>query len=441
MIQGGQIYYYGAFAKAVREFLWAPGRLENYGPKDYIQEINKTEMRQTFTSNTFVKLDGADEFRGAKGINPDVLIADEGADYSNDFWNAMMPNLMAKDALILVISSPPWNLEEAPDKPVFFVRLMDLWKKYQDEGIRDNKPNKYAYFNMPTETNPHISKEWLKEERKTLFAMGLDDEWKREYMAQRVRAGGKRIIGTFDRKMHVYSHEFLTQKIEKNLTILHWTTTVDPSQSAFGVLVLAIDPYSKEVFFLDEILERDENETTEQMLLPRILKKEDEFYPSDDRSRFIRVCDEAARWWIVGCSNDPALGVPFEQTEKSLNSIEMGLSLLRTLFFLDKGYVSERCVNFIWQLENWKRDRKGNFPKGNDDLIDCARYGLHVNGYYLSRDEAPKIAVLHPREQLKHARRGLEEDMAVFEDNALVADIMGFAHRDDDELKEDEPWN
>lgn len=441
MIQGGQIYYYGAFAKAVREFLWAPGRLEQYGPREYISETHKTEMRLTFTSGTFVKLDGADEFKGSKGINPDVLIADEAADYPDAFWNAMMPNLAAKDAIILVITSPPWQLETSPGEPVYFVRLMDLWKKHMKEGERTGTPNKYAYYNMPTSTNEHISKEWLDEERKTLIAMGLEHEWQREYEAKRVTGGGKRIIGTFDRKRHCFKHDFLLEKIKKDISILQWTTIVDPSQSAFGGLVMAINPYTKETYWLDEVFERDENETTEQLLWPRLRRIEDELFPSDDPNRFVRVCDEAAKWWIVGCANDPAIGVSFEQTEKVLNSIEMGLSLLRTVFFLDKGYVSERCQNFIWQLENWKRDKKGQMPDKDCDLIDCSRYGLHVNGYYITRDEKPMMAKLHPREQRRRLVNDMEHEIASLEENDLAKDLLGFAHNDeDDELSEDQ-WN
>lgn len=414
MIQGGQIYYFGAYAKAVREFLWAPGRLQNHGPKEYVKETHKTEMRLTFTSETFVKLDGSDEFKISKGFNPDVVILDEFADYSEDFWIAMSPNFASKDTIVIIVSSPPWILESEPGKPVIFTRIADLWQKYQKMAEAQGKLSKYVYVNQPTHTNPHIPKAWLEQEKNDLTAMGLDDVYEREYEAKRVIGGGKRIIGTYEKARHMKSHEWIMrEKIEKNRSILQWITIADPSNSAFGVLHMAINPYNKEVFFLDEILEKQESETTEQSLWPRIKAKEEDLYPDDgeDTEKFLRVSDEAAKWWIVGCANDPEINAHFDPTEKHLNSKEFGLSLLRSIFRYDKGFVSDRCPWFSWQVENYRKDKRGNIPKANDDLIDCGRYGLHKVAYYLSQDDIPKTATPHPREVQRQQRVSVEDDL------------------------------
>lgn len=377
MIQGGQIYYFGAYQKSVREFLWAPGRLQNHGPREYIKEIHKTEMRQTFISETFVKLDGADEFRLSKGFNPDVVILDEFADYPEDFWPAMSPNFASKDAIVVIISSPPWVLENAPGEPVLFVRIADLWKQYMEEAVRQKKRTKYIYLNFPSSVNEkNLPPGFLAQEKAELTAMGLEDIWLREYEAKRVTGGGKRIIGTYAKEKHMVPHDWLiANKIERNRDVLQWCTGVDPSQSAFGVLHVAVNPYSKEVYFLDEILEKQDTETTEHLLWPRIKAKEDELYPEEgtevDSERWDRVCDEAAKWWIIGCANDPEINANFSPTEKATHSIEFGLSLLRSIFRYDKAYLSDRCQWFGYYLENWRRDKRGNIPDTGKDLIDC----------------------------------------------------------------------
>lgn len=413
MMKDSQIYYYGAYAKAVREFIWSPGRLQNHGPTEYVKEIHKTEMRITFHTNTFVKCDGADEFRVSKGYNPDVVILDEFADYPEDFWIAMSPNFASKDAIVLIITSPPWMLESEPGKPVICCRIADLWAKYENEAKAAGKRSKYKYLNHPTHINPHISKEWLKQEEEELREMGLDDVWEREYLGRRVIGGGKRIIPTF-KPEHIRPHEEIMAEIEKDLNILQWASIADPSQSAFGVLLMAVNPYSKDVYFLDEILEKEDAETTEQALWPRIQEKEDELYPPEkamDEDRFLRTADEAAKWWIVGCASDPEINVHYNPTEKHLHSKEFGLSLLRAIFKSGRGHVSDRCKWLAWQMENYKRDKRGQIPKKNDDLIDCGRYGLHSLAYFLSPEEIKQKRVLHLREQQKANHRSLEEDM------------------------------
>jgi hypothetical protein len=403
MIQNGQGYYFGAVAKGAREFIWSNERLQNWGPREFVSDINKTDMRLTFTSGTFVKVDGADEFRGSKGFNPDFMILDEAADYPDGFWHAMRPNFASKDCIVVVVSSPPWILEEAPGKPVYFCRMMDLWKKYMQEAKAKGARPKHFYCNYPSHVNAkNLPPGFLEQEEKELRDMGCDDIWEREYLARRVTAGGRRIVGSFKPDRHVYSHdELIKEHIERNRNTLTWITAVDPSQTLFGTLIMAVNPYTKEVFFLDEIAEQDENETTEAQLWPRIAEKEQDIIGEDtgeeDSERFLRVCDEAAKWWIVGCANDPGIGIAFNPTEKALNSIEYGVSLLRELFKHNLGYVSDRCSMFIYQLTNWRRDARGLIPEKGKDLIDCGRYGLHEAGYYLTRDEIPEIKKAHPR--------------------------------------------
>ncbi len=438
-IQGGQIYYYGAYAKAVREFIWASQRLQKHGPESYVSDIHKTEMRITFTSGTFVKCDGADEFKISKGFNPDVVILDEFADYDEDFWVAMSPNFASKDTIVIIISSPPWLLESEPGKPVIFCRIADLWAKYQKDAEKKGLNSKYRYYNQPTTKNPHISREWLAEEKQALIDLDLEDVWMREYEAKRVVGGGKRIVGTYFAAQHMKPHDILMQKLDRDKTILVWASIVDPSNSAFGYLCMAVNPYTKEVYFLDEILEKSEDETTEQAISPRIKAIEDELFSDEENSdteRFERVCDEAAKWFIVGCANDPQIGVHWHPTEKHLHTKEFGISLLRTLFRYNKGYVSDRCKWLSWQLENYRKDKKGAIPKLNDDLIDAARYGLHKLGWYLSPDDIPRTSTPHPKIVHLALRRGPEEDLLELGRDLRSHDGLVFH----DNMREDK-WN
>jgi hypothetical protein len=410
MIQNGQGYFFGGWQKAVREFLWENNRLQRWGPKEYVAEVNETDMRLTFTSGTFVKLDGADKFAVSKGFNPDFIVLDEFADYPEEFWHAMSPNFASKDCIVIIISSPPWELEKAPDDPVLFVRLADLWKENMERGEETKTWNKYAYVNLPTHVNEaNLPPGFLEEERKTLIALGLEDIWQREYLARRVVGGGKRLVGTFSAERHKKDHRWMLDRIAKDAHHMTWITACDPgSSSVFGALIIAINEYTKEVYFFDEVYETQENETMVELLWPRIQAKEDQVYPGKDPERFLRVYDEAAKWFQVEVTN--RFDVSFLPTDKATNSIEFGVSLLRTLFWLDLGYVSERCKHFIHELENWRKDKKGRTPDKGKHLVDCSRYGLHLATYFITPNDVPQKAKEHPA----YAKRfhTVEEDQA-----------------------------
>lgn len=426
MIRGGQGYYFGAYQKAVRELMWANRRLQDHGPKEYVTAEHQNEMRLTFTTNTFVKCDGADEFKLSKGFNPDFVVLDEFADYPEDFWIAMSPNFASKDTIVVIISSPPWELEKEPGQPVLFVRLADLWKKYQQVAETKGLRSKYIYVNQPTHTNPHIPKPWLNEEREALIAMGMEDVWQREYEAKRVTGAGKRIIGTFSRERHVKAHDWIMkEKIEKHHEELIWLDVVDPAvSSVFAGLVMAINPYSKEVFWLDEHYSKEDSENTSHIVWPILEAKENELYPEDlnvDPERFQRVYDEAETWFAQEVTND--FGVTFNPTEKVRNPKEFGISLLRSVFRYDKGYVSDRCKWLIWELENWRKDKFGAVPDRNNHTIDCSRYGLHAADYFLSPEEIKAPVKLHPREDRRLIRIELEQEIAELEENFYGAPV------------------
>ena len=413
MIQNGQGYYFAALAKSAREIVWKDNRLKEHGPSEYIKSIHETDGRITFTSNTFVKVEGADEYQAVRGFNPDFVVLDEFGFYPDGFWKAMSPNFASKDCIVIIISSPPEELEEEPGKPCLFIRLADAWAKRHKEALAQGKKSKYRYYNFTIKDNPHISKEWIAEEEQTLRDMGEEDVWDREYLAKRVIGGGRRIVGTFSKEKHVYSHDFIMMLIEKQKSTLQWATIVDPSTSTFGALVMAVNPYSKEVYFLDEIYEKEEDQTTEHIIWPKLAAMENELYDSEDPERFLRVYDEAEKWWQVGVSNE--FFINFIPTEKAVHPISMGLSLLRTLFLYNKGFVSDRCKWFAWELENYRKDKKGQIPKKNNHLIDTGRYGLHALGYYLLPEERTQNIAPHLRAQHALRHKTIEQDIS--EDN------------------------
>jgi len=433
MIKDGQMYYFGAYQKAVREFIWANSRLQNHGPKEYIKAIHKNEMRVTFTSNTFCKCEGADEFTISKGFTPDVVILDEFADYSDEFWHAMSPNFAPKDCIVIIISSPPWVLEREPGDPVLFCRIADEWKRRHTIEKGGGEKSKYAYVHGTIYDNPHIPKQWIEEERKELISMGLEDVWEREYLAKRVVGGGRRIVGTFERGRHMKPHAWLMDRIKRDANHLTWINGMDPgSSSVFAGLQVAINPYTKEIYFLDETYEKQEDNTTATKLWPQMEAQENELFPGTDPNRFMRVYDEAAKWWALDVLSH--FNIAMNPTQKAANAKDMGLSILRTAFSFDKAFVSDRCKWFAWELENYRKDSKGRIPKKNDHLIDTARYIIHEAGYFITEEDRPKKETPH----IRYERRAIRPEEEILDDDDYGdAFYSGFDNVEVDEEK----WN
>jgi hypothetical protein len=203
------------------------------------------------------------------------------------------------------------------------------------------------------------------------------------------------------------------ERIRKTPDLFHYHVGVDPGNSSvFGVLIVAINPFTKEVYFLDEIYEKREDETMAHSIQPRVSAMEREVYPGDD-DPWIRTYDEAEKWWYLDALHH--FGVTYQPTEKQVNSTESGISILRAAFRYDKAYVSDRCEWLDWELLNWRKTKTGTIQRGNDHLIDPARYIVHAEDYFITEEVKKEKSPLHIREE----RRILSAESTLTPSNAL----------------------
>lgn len=401
LIQNGQGYFFSSYLKNVLETIWENGRLKNHGPADYIEGTSETETRLTFSSGTFIKCEGALEFQVGRGFNPDFLILDEFADYTREFWAAVSSNLIPKNAYCFVMGSIPEVLEDEPGKPTLYIAVADLWKKRMEEGHA-----LYGYVNQNWRVNPHNDPALIEQDIADLREMGMEDVAEREYEAKRVVGGGKRIIANFDPEIHVKPHAWILERFSRDLHHLTKISGCDPgSSSVFGALIVIINPWNKEVYVVDEIHETDERETMVAVLIPKLLEMEKQY--STEPDDFIRVYDEAAKMFQLEVASQFDIG--FLPTEKSVNSIEDGVSIIRTIFRLKKCFVSDRCRYLAHELLNWRKKKNGEFSKDGKHLIDCFRYALHVAGYEVPMEDRPEEERVL---EWQKPRRGIEEDIA-----------------------------
>ena len=240
-------------------------------------------MRIRFRNGSFIKLDGSDNVEAYRGVKPKGLtIFDEFKDFRPEFFEAYDPNRAAFNSPLLIIGTPP-EFEGQ------FTHLYEAWK--QDASK--------ATFQFPTSSNPHIDQDWLIRKREELYARADGDVWEREYEARFVKGGARRIFPML-KDGFVRPEQKIEDELKKlGKRKLHWFVWADPAgASTFAVLFVAIDPYSKMVYCVDEIYEQKQEFMTVRSIGERINSLCDGYWRDDGQdSPWRRGYDEAETWF------------------------------------------------------------------------------------------------------------------------------------------------
>lgn len=364
---GSENYYFAPFMKQAREIMWASKRIQTFGPWEWVESVNETEMRIRFNNGSFIKLEGSDNDQALRGIKPrGVIIYDEYKDFRPEFHDAFDPNRAAFNAPLLVIGTPP-----------------EFENHFTAMEANFSTDPKKRFFRFPTSSNPHIAADWLDAKKTELYEKGEGDKWEREYMALNVRGGASRIFPMLDPATHVYAHKDLVARIAKDRRKLEWFAWADPAgASCFAVLYVAINPFSREIYILDEIYETSQAEMTVVKIGHRIQAMTAELYSNADAWRL--GYDEAETWFANEMLSHFELS--FEPTQKARSDKMTGLSLIKDALLAGKVFMSDRCKKLFWEMDQYRKDSNGKIPKLNDHLIDCLRYVLTAAHYGLTEN-------------------------------------------------------
>lgn len=395
---GSENYYFSPYMKQSREILWASRRIQDFGPTGWKKDINNTEMRITLHNGSFIKLDGSDNVDAYRGVKPKGLsIFDEFKDFRPEFFEAYDPNRAAHDSPLFIIGTPP-EFENQ------FTQIAASWAAKKDA----------KFFKFPTSSNPHISHEWLAKKKAELYDRGEGDKWEREYMAEFVRGGSKRIFPMLTSKL-VKAHADIVAEIHRDRKKLEWFCWADPAgASCFAVLFAAINPYTRTIYFLDEIYETKQEEMTVKKVGARIISMTKALWSGDHRFGY----DEAETWFRNEMLEH--FGLSFEPTSKARNDKNAGLALLKDIMLAGKLVISSRCQKLFWELDNYRKDDEGKIIKKNDHLIDCARYILGASHYSLNES----TEVIKEQDPMWRGAR-IEEDFPEFTETGDRMDEWG----------------
>lgn len=363
---GSESYIFEPYLKQAREILWAGRRIQTFGPEEWIESVNNSELRITFKNGSFIKLEGSDNEAAMAGIKPKgLIIYDEFKDHRIKSINNFEPNRAAFDVPALFIGTPPSVHNH-------FVDYMELAKSEPD----------WRFFHGPTSSNPHISRKWLEKKKRELEKMGDLETWYREYEAVFMK-GSKGSI--FPRIFKIKDCRFEAPK-----DIKKWQLVVgmDPgTTTTFAVIFVLFNPYSKQMYLVDEIYAQEQIDMTARQIWKSVQEKVSNF-KSLGLTNIEYVYDEAAAWFRNEVTE---LGDYWlSPSVKHLYGVDGYINVVRHVMNHDLFNITADCPKTRFELESYQKDDKGKIPKKDDHLINAFQYVLGFLGFTPDNLNEPK---------------------------------------------------
>jgi len=365
---GSACYYVGPEAAHARKIMWDRHRLQKFlgtETKKYVETIRTQEMMIRLKNGSFIQVVGSDNYAVANGLTPDIAVYDEFKHFNPRWHTEFAPNRAAKAAPLIIIGTRPRignkNMDQYND--VLEYQKTDKQSRIFFKTTWDNPIN-----HMPEQKN------MIEQEIAQLRARGEEDVVQLEYYSNWVPGGKRAIFPMVSKELHVKSAAEIKKEISRDLSKLEWYCITDPgTTTCFAALLAAVNPFTKKVYILDELYEKDQSMTSVRMIYPRLdnlMMKHYENSSVDDD--WIKGFDEAAAWF----SNEvmQQYGKYFMPTQKHLNKKEDGISLIKDQLIHNLVIISDSCEHLFEEMQKYAKDDKGGIPKRDDHLIDCFRY-------------------------------------------------------------------
>ena len=358
--------------KQGKKIYWNKKRLQNYPPPQFVKEYGTTDLKIEYKNGSLVTIEGCENYENLRGAKPNLVIYDEFQLHSREFHlEVMEPNLVEESSALFIFGTPP------KERSAYYVEFREELLKSIKEGDSSSSYHEFSAY-----VNPANSKEQLNKRRTKLIASGNEVLWQREYEGKLVFGGADVVFPKWNPKVHRKTHKVLMSYLEKDQHKLKWYTICDPgTSSCFAVLFACYNPYTQQIFLLDEIYEKDRQRTDTRQIFDRIRKKEKELYPTSEQKDWIRIYDEAAAWFqreVIANYKHQYGRISLIPSLKQHNEKEDEISRIKMLMAEENSlHVSDRCYWWQWEIESFITDEKGNYPKLNDHLIDTTIYLMH----------------------------------------------------------------
>lgn len=370
---GKEIYIICPELKQAKKLYWLPKRLQNYGPQEFIAEHRESELRTVFTNGSYIILDGCENYEAMRGIKPHLVFYDEFQHHSQYFdEEVMQPNLSSGKVSLLVFGTPP---------------KIDCHYVHFRQNLLDNIQrgnSKYMYIELHSAKNPTLDKVWLAEKKADLIRRDKYNIWLREYEGKMVFDTESAIFPFFNEKKHVYEHNYLMKLIHRDRHKLRWYDLYDPGTSTvFAGLFIAHNPYTGQLFLLDEIYAQERKECTTQAVYRKSIDIRKDLYDYEDE--WTGYYDEAAAWFANEVNEQfgrNLIATHKQKVHATNEEARAGESILNTIMMSENAFfVSDRCVKFLWEILQYMFGENGKYPKKNDHLMDLLFYYVTETNY------------------------------------------------------------
>lgn len=378
-----EIYIICPELKQAKKLYWLPKRLQNYGPQEYVAEHRESELRTVFTNGSYIILDGCENYEALRGIKPDLVFYDEFQHHSQYFdEEVMQPNLSSGKVSLLVFGTPP---------------KIDCHYVHFRQNLLDNIQrgnNKYLYIELPSIKNPTLDVAWLAEKKADLIRRDKYNIWLREYEGKMVFDTESAIFPFFNEKKHVFEHKYLMKVIERDKKKLRWHDFYDPGTSTvFAGLFLAHNPYTGQIFVLDEIYAQERKECTTNAVYRKSMEIREELYDYEDE--WTGYYDEAAAWFANEVNEQFGRNLmPTHKQKRHPTNEEAraGESILNTVMMAENMFlVSDRCQKFLWEILQYMFGDGGKYPTKNDHIMDLLFYFVNETNYTIIEEIDPTL--------------------------------------------------
>jgi len=402
---GSACYYIGPEANHARKILWDNRRIQKFLGKDTEKYLDKSkgrsgykdqEMKILLKNGSFIQIVGSDNYAVANGLTPHIAVYDEFKAFNHRWHTEFAPNRAAKAAPLVIIGTKPRPGNKNMDQ-------YDEILEYAQANPKEWYVAERTTFDNPINHLP-AQKQIIDQEIKQLIARGDNDVVQLEYYSKRIQGGKRSIFPMFDRNVHVKPHNELMDLLKGDIKRMEWYLVSDPGTvTCFGALLCAVNPYSKQVYILDEVYETDQRRTSTRRIYPNMEGKALSLYPGSKMDEdWIKVADEAAAWFMNEVMDQ--YDTYFMPTDKNNNKKEEGLSLIKDQLIHNVVHISDKCVNLCVEIEKYALDDKGNVPKKHDHLIDCWRY-LNASANYSFHELREAVKYRSDRSNIEEGRR------------------------------------
>lgn len=367
LIPNASSYIIGPTQTAQSEIIWDNRRIHRYLPQKWVKNVNEKDKRIRLVNESFVKIEGADDPDKARGWEADIFVWDEYKDHNPLSLEACYPNLASRDGIWVVLGTPP-TIEDH-----HYVKTEEAALEADD----------WACFHWSIWDNPFLpgGKEWIQREKERYLREGKWDTWEIEYEARYVFNARNKVLPSFT-KDNIQPRSSLLPLLERDKRHLKWICSIDPGYSTcFAVLFAAYNPYTAQVYFLDEVYSLKRSDNSVIKLWPEILRKQKQLFDG----KWITIYDSAAASFAVevhAWMKERGMRASLEPTKKSPKDEDDYFRVANSLF-ADKslGIVAEECKSFIKEVKNYETDDKDDYPDSNNHQLDNMRYILKRLGY------------------------------------------------------------